>query len=112
MEYNFYLYLSDARINLKYGMKSEELKNSRETCTACAGTMLLEFAALSRLSGEPVFEMKAHSAMDALWKIRHRGSDLMGKILNIGNTSRFCFVTMLIYSKMILFRYGTQRSFG
>lgn len=63
-----------ARINLKYGMKSEELKNSRETCTACAGTMLLEFAALSRLSGEPVFEAKAHAAMDALWKIRHRGS--------------------------------------
>lgn len=72
-----------ARINLKYGMKSEELKNSRETCTACAGTMLLEFAALSRLSGEPVFEVKAHAAMDALWKIRHRGSDLMGTVMNV-----------------------------
>lgn len=58
-----------ARINLKYGMKSDELKNSRETCTACAGTMLLEFAALSRLSGEPIFEAKAHAAMDALWRV-------------------------------------------
>lgn len=38
-----------ARINLKHGMKSEALKHSRETCTACAGTILLEFAALSRL---------------------------------------------------------------
>lgn len=28
-----------ARVNLKYGMKSEQLKNSRETCTACAGTV-------------------------------------------------------------------------
>ncbi|XP_055308120.1 ER degradation-enhancing alpha-mannosidase-like protein 3 isoform X2 [Sitodiplosis mosellana] len=72
-----------ARINLKHGMKSDELKNSRETCTACAGTMLLEFAALSRLSGEPVFETKAHAAMDALWKIRHRGSDLMGTVMNV-----------------------------
>lgn len=72
-----------ARINLKYGMKSVELKNSKETCTACAGTMLLEFAALSRLSGEPIFETKAHAAMDALWKIRHRGSDLMGTVLNV-----------------------------
>lgn len=43
------------------------------------GTILLEFAALSRLSGEPIFEIKATKAMDALWKIRNRGSDLMGK---------------------------------
>lgn len=72
-----------ARVNLRHGMKSDELKASRETCTACAGTMLLEFAALSRLSGEPIFEAKAHAAMDALWKIRHRGSDLMGTVLNV-----------------------------
>lgn len=72
-----------ARVNLKYGMKSEGLRHSRETCTACAGTILLEFAALSRLSGEPVFEVKAHAAMDALWKIRNRSSDLMGTVLNV-----------------------------
>lgn len=72
-----------ARVNLKYGMKSEALKHSRETCTACAGTILLEFAALSRLSGEPVFEIKAHAAMDALWKIRNRSSNLMGTVVNV-----------------------------
>ncbi|XP_053697620.1 ER degradation-enhancing alpha-mannosidase-like protein 3 [Sabethes cyaneus] len=72
-----------ARVNLKYGMKVEALRHSRETCTACAGTILLEFAALSRLSGEPIFEIKAHSAMDALWKMRHRSSDLMGTVLNV-----------------------------
>lgn len=72
-----------ARVNLKHGMKSETLRHSRETCTACAGTILLEFAALSRLSGEPIFELKAHAAMDALWKIRHRSSDLMGTVVNI-----------------------------
>lgn len=72
-----------ARVNLKHGMKVETLRHSRETCTACAGTILLEFAALSRLSGEPIFEAKAHAAMDALWKMRHRSSDLMGTVLNV-----------------------------
>jgi len=72
-----------ARVNLRHGMKSEALRHSRETCTACAGTILLEFAALSRLSGEPIFEVKAHAAMDALWKIRNRSSDLMGTVVNV-----------------------------
>lgn len=72
-----------ARVNLRHGMKTEELRHSRETCTACAGTILLEFAALSRLSGERIFEERAHAAMDGLWKIRHRGSDLMGTTLNV-----------------------------
>ncbi|XP_017471180.1 PREDICTED: ER degradation-enhancing alpha-mannosidase-like protein 3, partial [Rhagoletis zephyria] len=72
-----------ARVNLRNGMKDEQLRKSRETCTACAGTILLEFAALSRLSGDPVFEARAHTAMDALWKLRHRGSDLMGTVLNV-----------------------------
>lgn len=40
-------------------------------------------AALSRLTGEPVFEEKAHRAMDELWKMRHRSSDLMGTVLNV-----------------------------
>ncbi|XP_055639386.1 ER degradation-enhancing alpha-mannosidase-like protein 3 [Toxorhynchites rutilus septentrionalis] len=72
-----------ARVNLKHGMKVEALRHSRETCTACAGTILLEFAALSRLSGEPVFEAKAHAAMDGLWKMRHRSTELMGTVLNV-----------------------------
>ncbi|ALC38340.1 Edem2 [Drosophila busckii] len=72
-----------ARVNLRLGMKDPQLKKSRETCTACAGTILLEFAALSRLTGDPIFESRAHAAMDALWKLRHRGSDLMGTVLNV-----------------------------
>ncbi|XP_064458121.1 ER degradation-enhancing alpha-mannosidase-like protein 3 isoform X2 [Ornithodoros turicata] len=73
------------RINLKFGLKSPKLGQVRETCTACAGTMILEFAALSRLTGEPVFEEKARIAMDYLWQQRHRSSDLMGTVLNIHN---------------------------
>ena len=72
------------RINLKYGMIGH-LRSQRETCTACAGTMVLELAALSRLTGDPVFEAKAHKAMDFLWQQRHRGSDLMGTVLNVQN---------------------------
>lgn len=71
------------RINLRYGLKSAKLGNVRETCTACAGTMILELAALSRLTGESVFEEKAHQAMDFLWQQRHRASDLMGTVINI-----------------------------
>ncbi|KAL4717586.1 hypothetical protein ACJJTC_000735 [Scirpophaga incertulas] len=69
------------RINLRYGIRG--LSESRETCTACAGTMILEMAALSRLTGKPIYEQKAHKAMDRLWKIRHRTSDLMGTVINI-----------------------------
>ncbi|XP_014209956.1 ER degradation-enhancing alpha-mannosidase-like protein 3 isoform X2 [Copidosoma floridanum] len=71
------------RINLKYGMKGVPLEMTRETCTACAGSMILEMAALSRLTGEAMFEEKAQKAMDVLWKLRHRGTDLMGSVLNV-----------------------------
>ncbi len=45
--------------------------------------MILEFAALSRLSGESVFEEKASHAMDVLWSSRHRQSNLVGNVVNI-----------------------------
>lgn len=69
------------KVNLRHGIRG--LSESHETCTACAGTMILEMAALSRLTGRPIYEQKAHKAMDRLWKIRHRTSDLMGTVINI-----------------------------
>ena len=54
------------RVNLRHGI-TNELKSSdrdRYTCTACAGTLLLEFAALSRLTGDKVFESKARQSLD------------------------------------------------
>ncbi|KHN83235.1 ER degradation-enhancing alpha-mannosidase-like protein 3 [Toxocara canis] len=71
-----------SRINLRFGMQSY-LREQRDTCTACGGTMLLEFATLSRLTGRPVYEEKARKAMDFLWAQRNRGSDLMGTVLNV-----------------------------
>lgn len=46
-------------MNLRYGVLNPLSRTGTEsdTCTACAGTMILEFAALSRLSGESVFEV-------------------------------------------------------
>ncbi|KAG9330348.1 hypothetical protein JZ751_025661 [Albula glossodonta] len=75
------------RVNLRYGVLNPLSRTGTEsdTCTACAGTMILEFAALSRLSGETVFEEHARKALDVLWEKRQRGSDLVGTVINIHN---------------------------
>ena len=64
------------KINLLDGLPSVFYK---ETCTAGAGTMLLEFGILSRLLGDPVFENLARKAVAALWKNRSRETGLLGK---------------------------------
>ncbi|CAH8504183.1 unnamed protein product [Schistosoma rodhaini] len=72
------------RINLRHGY-SGLTKQEENTCTACAGTMILEFAALSRLTGNPIYEEKAAKAMAFLWKQRNRFSDLVGRVINVRN---------------------------
>lgn len=47
--------------------------------------MILEFAALSRLTGNPIYEEKAAKAMAFLWKQRNRFSDLVGRVINVRN---------------------------
>ncbi|XP_051533856.1 ER degradation-enhancing alpha-mannosidase-like protein 3 isoform X1 [Myxocyprinus asiaticus] len=73
------------RVNLRYGVLNPLSRTGTEsdTCTACAGTMILEFAALSRLSGDTIFEEHARKALDVLWEKRQRGSDLVGTVINI-----------------------------
>lgn len=51
-------------INLSKGHVRGDI---RVTCTACAGTMLLEFATLSRMTGNVTYEMLAKGAIEALW---------------------------------------------
>ena len=41
--------LPHPRVNLRYGIKPGKFKYIGETCTACAGTMILEFAGNSIL---------------------------------------------------------------
>uniref|UniRef100_A0A6Q2Y7H7 alpha-1,2-Mannosidase n=1 Tax=Esox lucius TaxID=8010 RepID=A0A6Q2Y7H7_ESOLU len=73
------------RVNLKYGVRGPLSRTGTETdtCTACAGTIILEFAALSRFTGDPVFEVHARRALDFLWEKRQRNSNLVGTTINI-----------------------------
>ncbi|XP_036058449.1 ER degradation-enhancing alpha-mannosidase-like protein 3 isoform X6 [Onychomys torridus] len=73
------------RINLKFGIRKPEARTGTETdtCTACAGTLILEFAALSRFTGATVFEEYARKALDFLWEKRQRSSNLVGVTINI-----------------------------
>ncbi|KAG6872750.1 hypothetical protein C0995_006952 [Termitomyces sp. Mi166 len=67
-----------ARINLRHGVTKGE---SLETCTAGAGSLILEFATLSRLTGDDRFEKAAHKAFFGIW---NRKSDigLVGNTIN------------------------------
>ena len=44
------------RVNLLRGM-DEALKRADVTCTACAGSIIMEFAALSRYTQDPKYEV-------------------------------------------------------
>ncbi|KAF9247222.1 glycoside hydrolase family 47 protein [Melanogaster broomeanus] len=70
-----------ARLNLRHGVRRGE---SLDTCTAGAGSLMLEFATLSRLTGDERFEKAAYKAYFALW---NRKSDLglVGNTINIWN---------------------------
>ncbi|KAF7433136.1 alpha mannosidase-like protein [Pleurotus ostreatus] len=67
-----------ARVNLRHGVMKGE---TQETCTAGAGSLILEFATLSRLTGDDRFEKAAYKAFFALW---NRKSDigLVGNTIN------------------------------
>ncbi|XP_078508367.1 ER degradation-enhancing alpha-mannosidase-like protein 2 [Lissotriton helveticus] len=54
-------------VNLKNGVNPAE---TPVTCTAGVGTFIVEFATLSRLTGDPVFEDAARKALTALWESR------------------------------------------
>ncbi|KFM28922.1 putative alpha-mannosidase I MNS5 [Auxenochlorella protothecoides] len=67
-------------INLRHGQASDRiLYETRITCTACAGTLLLEFGTLSRMTGEMKYDAAARRALEAL----HGARSLIGLV---GNT--------------------------
>ncbi|POV97734.1 hypothetical protein PSTT_14877, partial [Puccinia striiformis] len=68
-----------ARINLRHGVLPGE---GTETCTAGAGSLLLEFATLSRLLGDPIYENAARKAFYALWD-RRSMINLFGNTIDI-----------------------------
>nr|XP_057929518.1 ER degradation-enhancing alpha-mannosidase-like protein 1 [Doryrhamphus excisus] len=68
------------RVNLKTGVPSGSIN---ETCTAGAGSLLVEFGILSRLTGDFTFESVARRAVRSLWKLRSNHTGLLGNIVNI-----------------------------
>jgi mannosidase alpha-like ER degradation enhancer 2 len=66
-------------INLRHGVSPTE---SPVTCTAAAGTLLLEFGALSRYTGDPRYEAAAKRAALAVWQ-RRSEIDLLGAHVHI-----------------------------
>ncbi|KAG8896673.1 alpha mannosidase-like protein, partial [Tulasnella sp. 403] len=56
-----------ARVNLQSGVPADE---TTQTCTAGAGSLLLEFTTLSRLTGDDRFEKLAKKAYQAVWDRR------------------------------------------
>ncbi|KAI9010862.1 glycoside hydrolase [Phycomyces nitens] len=67
------------RVNLRYGVPRTE---TVETCTAGAGSLVLEFGVLSRLTGNPYYERVAKRALKAIWD-RRSSLDLLGNVINI-----------------------------
>ncbi|KAJ7068189.1 alpha mannosidase-like protein [Mycena amicta] len=68
-----------ARINLRHGVMRGE---GTETCSAGAGSLILEFATLSRLTGDDRFEKAAYKAFFAVWN-RRSDVGLVGNTINI-----------------------------
>jgi hypothetical protein len=68
------------RINLQTGIVDP---TSRESCTAAAGTHLLEFGILSRLTGDPSFEAVSRKAIDALWQRKAPLTGLIGSAIDV-----------------------------
>lgn len=54
------------------------LKGITETCTAGAGTLLVEFGILSRLIRDPIYESYARRAVRSLWGLKNKDTGLLG----------------------------------
>ncbi|XP_071984005.1 ER degradation-enhancing alpha-mannosidase-like protein 1 [Engystomops pustulosus] len=68
------------RVNLQKGVPPHSLN---ETCTAGAGSLLVEFGILSRLLGDSTFEWVARRAVRALWSLRNNNTGLLGNVVDI-----------------------------
>ncbi|KAJ3145802.1 alpha mannosidase-like protein [Geranomyces variabilis] len=67
------------RVNLRTGVLPYEAVS---TCSAGAGTLVLEFGLLSRLTGDPKYEAAAKRALMSIWE-RRSALDLIGNTINV-----------------------------
>eukprot|EP00088_Acartia_fossae_P025857 TRINITY_DN2662_c0_g1_i3.p1 TRINITY_DN2662_c0_g1~~TRINITY_DN2662_c0_g1_i3.p1 ORF type:complete len:782 (+),score=127.26 TRINITY_DN2662_c0_g1_i3:86-2431(+) len=66
-------------VNLRHGVPEGE---TPVTCTAGVGTFIVEFGALSRLTGNPVYEETALRALKSIWSTRS-SLDLLGNHIDV-----------------------------
>lgn len=73
------------RVNLRHGVPTSQDCDwcATSTCTAGAGSLLLEFGILSRLLGDPVFESVARRAARTLWYLRSENTGLLGNVIDV-----------------------------
>lgn len=68
------------RVNLRRGVLPETVN---ETCTAGAGSLLLEFGVLSKLLNDPVYENLARRTNKVIWSLRDKETGLLGNVVNV-----------------------------
>jgi len=68
------------RVNLRYGVPETEIT---ETCTAGAGSLLLEFGTLSRLTNNPIYESVAQVALEQIFAQRHVYTGLVANTIDV-----------------------------
>ncbi len=73
------------RVNLRHGLPTTHLCDycATQTCTAGAGSLLLEFGLLSKLIDDPVFEAVARRAAKNLWMRREKSTGLLGNVIDV-----------------------------
>lgn len=68
------------RVNLRHGVPEDSVT---QTCTAGAGSLLLEFGMLSRLLNDSIYEDYARNAIKALWQFRAKSTGLLGNVIDV-----------------------------
>uniref|UniRef100_A0A1I8AIE4 alpha-1,2-Mannosidase n=1 Tax=Steinernema glaseri TaxID=37863 RepID=A0A1I8AIE4_9BILA len=68
------------RVNLIKGVLEGTIN---ETCTAGAGSLLLEFGVLSRLLNDSSFEIIARKTNARLWNFRDKRTGLLGNVIDV-----------------------------
>jgi len=68
------------RVNLKTGVPED---GRTTTCTAGGGSLLLEFCLLSRLVGDPIYEIYARRAARGLFTRRSSLTGLVGNVVDV-----------------------------
>ena len=80
------------RVNLMHGVLPGTIN---ETCTAGAGSLLLEFGILSKLLDDNIFENTVRNVNAKLWEFRNKNTNLLGMFYAFQKNIKF----LLFYRK-------------